>query len=111
MAMAMEGQINLGPIDRIPLGEGREFEIAGIAIAVFRSRSGEVYASQAACPHRHAPLADGLLGGSELICPFHGWRFDLATGEPRSAGACAIRTYPVRVWNGEAIIDFDDAGN
>ena len=88
-------EINLGPLTQIPLGEGRNFEVSGTEIAVFHTRQG-VYATQAACPHRQGPLADGLVGGTTLICPFHAWKFDLKTGEALM-GQCGLQTYPVRV--------------
>jgi nitrite reductase (NADH) small subunit len=87
-------------LEAIPPGEGRNFEIDGERIAVFRARSGAIFAVQAACPHRGGPLADGLLGGSTLICPLHAWKFDLSTGTALF-GDCGLKTYPVRV---------DDAG-
>jgi nitrite reductase (NADH) small subunit len=93
----------LGPISRIPPGEGRVYSVDGQNIAVFRTRSGEVYAVQAACPHRGGPLADGLVGGATLICPLHAWKFDLATGQALF-GDCGITTYPVHVDNDEQII-------
>ena len=55
--------------------------VDGRDIAVFRCRSGEVYATEAECPHRGGPLADGLVGGHSVICPLHGFVFDLRTGE------------------------------
>ena len=70
----------LGPVDAIPLGEGRVFRVEGRDIAVFRCRSGEVYATSAACPHRGGPLADGLVGNHSVVCPLHGFLFDLRTG-------------------------------
>ena len=51
---------------------------------------------QAECPHRGGPLADGLVGGTTLICPLHAWKFDLTTGEALF-GDCGIKTFPVRV--------------
>ena len=53
----------------------------GRDVAVFRCRSGEVYATEAECPHRGGPLADGLVGSHSVICPLHGFVFDLRTGE------------------------------
>jgi nitrite reductase (NADH) small subunit len=70
----------LGRLDEIPLGEGRVFRVDGRDIAVFRCRSGEVHATDAACPHRGGPLADGLVGESTVVCPLHGCVFDLRTG-------------------------------
>lgn len=89
-------EYNLGPLAEIPPGEGRQFHIADHDIAVFHARNGNVYATQAFCPHQAGPLADGLLGGSIIVCPFHAWKFDLTTGQPL-LGTCGVQTYPVRV--------------
>jgi nitrite reductase (NADH) small subunit len=89
-------EVNLGPVDFIPPGEGRTFAAGSEKIAVFRTRNGAIFAVQAECPHRGGPLADGLVGGTVLICPLHSWKFDLATGEALF-GDCGIKTYPIRV--------------
>ncbi|HEY1637067.1 MAG TPA: Rieske 2Fe-2S domain-containing protein [Rhizomicrobium sp.] len=89
-------ELKLGALSSIPPGEGRNFDVDGEKIAVFHARSGEVFAVQASCPHRGGPLADGLLGGSTLICPLHAWKFDLSTGAPLF-GDCGLKTYSVRV--------------
>ena len=75
---------NLGNVDCIPLGQGRLFQINGLSIAVFRGRDGSVFATQATCPHRGGPLADGILGQRTLVCPLHACGFDVSSG--RSAG-------------------------
>ncbi len=67
-----------------------------LAVAVFHTRSGAVHATQAACPHREGPLADGILGGTTVICPLHSRRFDVATGAAPS-GECGLATYQVRI--------------
>ena len=95
---------DLGPIDRIPLGEGRRYLVGTHAIAVFRLRSGEVYATQAECPHRAGPLEDGVIGGSTLVCPLHAYRFSLATGACLDDGCGNLRTYPVQVKEGRIVI-------
>jgi len=94
--MTTMAELKLGPIDSIPPGEGRNFAACGQKIAVFRTRAGGVFAVQAECPHRHGPLADGLVGGTTLICPLHSWKFDLETGNALF-GDCGVKTYPVRV--------------
>jgi nitrite reductase (NADH) small subunit len=48
-------------------------------------------------------LADGLLGGSTLICPLHSLKFDLSTG--RSIGGdCTLKIYPTRLTPGGQIV-------
>lgn len=89
-------EITVGPLSAIPLGEGRTFDVGGERVAIFNSRTGRVFAIQASCPHKGAPLADGLIGGTTLICPLHAWKFDLETGEPLF-GSCGLKTYPARV--------------
>jgi nitrite reductase (NADH) small subunit len=96
-------EVTLGHVQAIPPGEGRVFEIGARRLAVFRSRAGLVFATQADCPHRGGPLADGLVGGHTLICPLHSLKFDLTTG--RSAdGTCTLRTYPTRLSDTEQIV-------
>jgi nitrite reductase (NADH) small subunit len=96
-------ETRLGPVSKIPLGEGRVYAINGENIAVFRTRGGSVYAVQAACPHRGGPLADGLVGGTTLICPLHGWKFDLTTGQALF-GDCGLKTFPVHVDSADEIV-------
>src|SRR5882672_5892867 len=87
---------DLGSAAQIPPGEGRNFEVGGQRVAVFRTRDGRVFATQAACPHRGGPLADGLVGDGVVICPLHEWRFDLASGATPN-GTCPLAVYPLTV--------------
>ncbi|MGF7237292.1 MAG: Rieske (2Fe-2S) protein [Frankia sp.] len=86
----------LGPLTDIPVGEARAYPAGDRQIAVFRLRSGEVRAVDAACPHAGGPLADGQADSQTVICPLHGHTFDLATGTS-SSGAPSLTCYPIRV--------------
>lgn len=98
-------EVTLGPLSSVPPGEGRTFHVGARKVAVFHTRQGQLYASQAECPHRKGPLADGLLGGSTLVCPLHAWKFDLRTGRSE-AGQCTLETYPARSSrSGQIVID------
>jgi nitrite reductase (NADH) small subunit len=96
-------EVVVGPLSSIPPGEGRNFEIAGQRVAVFRNRADQVFAVQASCPHKGGPLADGLLGGSTLVCPLHSWKFELTTGAA-IVGECGLKTYGVRLDEGKRIV-------
>jgi nitrite reductase (NADH) small subunit len=95
---------NLGSLDQIPLGEGRSFEVDGLSVAVFRTRDNNVFATQASCPHKGGPLADGIIGASKVICPLHAYKFGLMTGESVGNTCAALKTYPVMVSAGGHII-------
>ena len=89
--------VNLGRLAKIPRGEGRVFQIGGASIAVFHTRDGNVFATDPACPHKGGPLADGLVGAEKVICPLHGFVFDLTSGQPAGNNCPALKTYPATV--------------
>ena len=63
---------------------------------------GEVFATDNLCTHAHAFLSDGTLHGEIVECPLHGGRFSVRTGEGKGPPIpCDVRTYPVRVTDGE----------
>ena len=81
----------------IPIGEGREVTIAERRIALFRSRNGTIYATQATCPHRQGPLADGIVSDTKVTCPMHELLFDLASGEALDGLCDGLKTYRVEI--------------
>ncbi|MGX9899585.1 Rieske (2Fe-2S) protein [Arthrobacter sp. SA17] len=52
---ASAGLHRLGPIEQVPVGEGRSFGINSQQIAVFRLRDGSLRAVSAVCPHQGRP--------------------------------------------------------
>ena len=106
----MSKHIRLGTLSSIPRGEGRTFEVGPVRVAVFHGRDGRVFATQAECPHRGGPLADGLLGGTTLVCPMHEWTFDLVSGMALQ-GACGIRIYPIHAdGDGNLVLEMEEDG-
>src|SRR5688572_23508378 len=102
--VAKETIANLGSVEGIPLGQGKVFEVGGLSIAVFRSRDGSVFATQAGCPHRGGPLADGILGQRTLICPLHGCGFDVCSGSPAGHTYGSLKVYPISLNSKEQLI-------
>ncbi len=94
---------NLGPVDQIPFGEARAFDVAGEQVAIFRLRSGVLRAVSAVCPHRGGPIADGQADERLVICPLHLNAFDLTTGCSLT-GAEPLRVYDVRVEGDQLVV-------
>ena len=92
----------LGPIDQVPYGEGRAYDVDGRQVAVFRLRDGAIRAVSAVCPHAGGPIADGQTDARVVICPLHLNTFELDTGCSPS-GAPPLTTYDVRL-EGEQIV-------
>jgi len=84
-------------LDELPVGLGRGFVIDGHRVAIFRTRTGQVFAVKNECPHRGGPLADGMLAGEQVVCPMHAYRYDAKSGVCDQSGTCAVETYPVEV--------------
>lgn len=100
----------LGPLEQVPLGEGRAFRVDGHDIAVFRPRDGAIAATQAACPHRAGPLADGIVGLESVVCPLHARRFSLVTGEG-DGDDCSVAVHSVRVdTRGDMFVSLPEPG-
>ena len=77
-------------------GDTLAVEVDGRAIVLLRD--GDHYrAAQRWCPHQRGDLADGVVSRGHLICPVHGWRFDVATGRLDGSSETCLATYAVRV--------------
>ncbi len=73
--------VTVARVSEIPPGSGRTVEVQGIWIALFNI-GGTFYAIDNACPHAGGPLGEGRVRDSGVVeCPWHGWRFDVTTGQ------------------------------
>ena len=96
--------IAIGSTDQVPEGTAREFEISGRRVAVF-AIEGSFYALDSRCPHRGGPLAEGLIEGRTVTCPWHGWTFDLQSGQRLNGAPSSIGCYRVLATDGELMIE------
>lgn len=103
--------VNIGHSVRIPVGEGREYKVGEMSIAVFRTRDGGVYATQASGPQNTGSLANSLVGRHRIASPSHGYSFDVRTGKGYGANCGSIRIYPAAVDpRGEIFVSLESAG-
>lgn len=75
-------------------------EVHGIPILVVRL-DGDLAAVVNRCSHQQAQLSCGRLRGRAIMCPLHGARFDLATGECIGSGYPSLETLAIREADGE----------
>jgi nitrite reductase (NADH) small subunit len=76
-------------------GKAREFS-AGSRTLCVANFDGVIRALDNECPHRGGPLAEGMIEHGKLICPWHAWSFDPATGVT-DASQERVAVYPVTV--------------
>jgi NAD(P)H-dependent nitrite reductase small subunit len=94
----------VGPLAELVENEGRRVEIEGRAVAVYR-RGDRVYAVDDSCPHMGASLSDGFVNGKTVVCPWHGWTFDLETGASPLDAEERVEKFPVVVEDGQIYIE------
>ena len=81
--------------DALQPGQVIEIIVAGKAIAV-SNVEGEYYACTNTCPHMEGPLGEGKLDGHTLTCPYHGWQFDVRSGQCQTVDE-TIATFEVEI--------------
>jgi nitrite reductase (NADH) small subunit len=98
--------VRIAYCEDIPLREGRAVLVGDREIAVF-NLGDRFLAVDNRCPHRGGPLADGIVSGSSVVCPLHGWKIDLQQGSvqrPAETPAC-VKTFATRVEAGTLLLE------
>ena len=86
-------------------GQPRLVEVEGRRLVLVRVGE-QVLALGDVCAHKGGPLHEGKLSGTRLACPWHGWMYDVRTGQclfPARGGS--VPSYPVRIDGGEVWVD------
>jgi len=93
----MSDWIDVAGSGELPAGTCRIVDADGTRIAVF-NLDGEYCAIEDVCTHDGGDLASGCLDGDVIVCPRHGARFSVRTGEALSAPAYEpTASFPVRI--------------
>lgn len=58
---------------------------------------GQIYALSAVCPHAGADLSEGLCVKGKIVCPYHRYTYNLATGKGGEGQNDFVKTYPVNI--------------
>lgn len=91
--------------ENIPPLEGRSVTLGDLEVAIFNLKDRFVTIENR-CPHKGGPLCDGIVSGAAVVCPLHGWRFDLDSGAAvRASLPACIATFPTRVKDGVIQVD------
>ncbi|HZY41934.1 MAG TPA: Rieske 2Fe-2S domain-containing protein [Anaerolineae bacterium] len=89
-------------------GERKIVTVDGRSIGVFH-HNGQWYALRNSCLHRGGPVCTGSLEGDTLTCPWHGFQYDIKTGEFLSDRSACLDSYAVLIDNGSVVLEVPDA--
>lgn len=87
----------------VEAGETILADVGGTEVALFMCR-GKVVATQGQCPHAEGPLHEGEVDGTVLTCPWHGWTFDLETGQCGEDDSLHLTRFAVRVVGDDILV-------
>jgi len=88
--------VTVAQVVHAPPGTCRTVEVDGIFLALCNV-NGTFRAVDNTCPHAGGPLGEGCLNGDLIVCPWHGWRFNVHTGERRENPEIRVACIEVRV--------------
>ena len=92
----------------IPMGESLVIEQGGHSVAIFNI-SGNFHAINSLCPHQGGPLGEGLVDGHIVTCPWHGWQFDVTTGESPLNSTVTQPCYELKVEGNDVLLKLPEA--
>lgn len=82
---------------------GQRFIIDDVEVAVFKV-DGKVYALNNICLHQKASIIyDGFIEDGKVVCPAHGWQYDLKTGKIHQ-GVSGLDVYEVKIIEDDVFI-------
>lgn len=96
--------VKVGRVGELADGQAKVVQVDGQPIALFYV-GGRYYALEATCPHEGGPLADGVIEGMRVVCPWHGHDFHLKTGACGLDPGLRALTHPVKVQNDDLLIE------
>jgi nitrite reductase (NADH) small subunit len=99
--------IRVAELADCPPGAALECTAEDRVVAVFNV-DGTIFALDGVCPHQGGPLGKGSLTGTIVTCPWHGWQFDVRTGQHRLSRAIRQPCIPARVEAGAVWVDLGD---
>jgi nitrite reductase/ring-hydroxylating ferredoxin subunit len=88
--------ITIARTDELKPGECKVVEAQGLTLALYNV-GGKFYVTDNICLHRGGPLGEGDLQDTIITCPWHGWQYDVITGENVLDPAAKLKTYEVQV--------------
>lgn len=79
-----------------PEGKVREFSFGSRSICI-ANHDGAYTAFDSICPHKGGPLSEGSIEDGNLVCPWHGWKFALASGQCQNRTGVSVGVFELEI--------------
>jgi len=99
--------VKVASLHDLPPGAATVVSVDGERIALF-NLGGEIVALGNVCPHEGEPLGEGTVEGDIVICPGHGWEFDLRSGACMTIPGESVPRFAVTVEGDAVLVDLGE---
>ncbi len=96
--------VEVGAEGSIPENTGIVANVKDKMIAVFFAE-GKYFATQNNCVHKGGFLGEGMIENGAVICPLHGWQYELNTGNCINMPNVQIQVFPTKVEGGKVWVE------
>lgn len=100
----MAGFVKVCKRTDVPQGCGKTVDVNGKPVALFNVE-GNFWAISDTCVHRGGPLGEGELDGKIVVCPWHGWRYDVTTGVNELNSSTSVPKYQVKIEGDDVLVE------
>lgn len=102
----MSNFVKVASTNDLKPGEGKVVNVNGTDVALFNV-DGEFFAINNTCIHRGGPLGEGFLEEDVVTCPWHGWRYNVKTGQNAIMPNMHVAKYNVKVEGNDVLVAID----
>jgi len=95
--------IHVADLNDIPPGTAKVVAVQNVEVALF-NLEGSIFALDNMCQHAGGPLGEGKIMGDIVVCPWHGYRYHIKTGEYVKNPEMRVACYPVKVEDGKVSV-------
>jgi nitrite reductase (NADH) small subunit len=96
--------IRIAAVEECPPGCAIE-RVAGEQVVALFNVDGQFHALDGVCSHQGGPLGEGELRGSVVTCPWHGWQFDVRSGQHQLTPRICQPQFAVRVEGDDVLVE------
>jgi len=100
----MPHHVRVAAVSDVPPGTAKEVMADDQVVALYNVE-GTFYALDGVCPHAGGPLGEGTVHGTVVTCPWHGWQFDVKSGENCLNRQMTHKSFAVKVEGDDVLVE------
>lgn len=95
--------VHVADLSDIPPGTAKVVAVQSVEVALF-NLEGSIYAIDNMCQHAGGPLGEGKIKGDDVVCPWHGYRYHIKTGQYTKNPDMSVACFQVKVEDGKILV-------